>query len=439
MGPSIAIIGGGPAGLTLAKLLDSSPHTRDCYTVFEADESASSRVHSGGSLDLHVESGIAALQKAGLYAEFVKRARFGGAEDLIISDQNGKEWFRKISDTTDEQFDRDHLPEHARPEIDRTDLLEMLLHSVRDAVMCWNHKIASVSDDGILTFQSGRTAGPFDLVIGADGAWSKVRHVLTAPMPRYSGISGFQLRVLHGKERHPQVAQSIGRGNHFCYSNGASLTGQTLGDGSYTLGTWGRRPESWPEEVKQMSNNDPMQIKEAILDAYRGWCPEFRVWLQASEPSAAYQRGWGLFELPIEGDGPRWTHKQGFTLIGDAAHLMTPFAGEGVNVAMLDALELSTNIIAAFERASDQDVQSLDEAARAFEKGMFPRAHKVMKKTHRNKTMMFHSEGPEVFIKVMRQMMEAAGLPPDTQLPPEKAGEMIGDYLEKQRQGKAQQ
>lgn len=75
MSPPIAILGAGPSGLTLARLLHLAGID---FTIFERDESAASAWGRGGSgtLDLHEGSGLLALQQAGLMEEFKKRARY---------------------------------------------------------------------------------------------------------------------------------------------------------------------------------------------------------------------------------------------------------------------------------------------------------------------------------------------------------------------------
>jgi len=75
MAPPIAILGAGPSGLTLARLLHLNGID---YTIFERDASAASAWGRGGSgtLDLHEGSGLLALQEAGLLDEFKRKARY---------------------------------------------------------------------------------------------------------------------------------------------------------------------------------------------------------------------------------------------------------------------------------------------------------------------------------------------------------------------------
>jgi phytoene dehydrogenase-like protein len=78
----IAIVGGGPGGLTLARLLQQSGAT---LTVYERDLDRHARV-PGGTLDLHDESGLAALRQAQLLPEFQARYR-PGADLLRLTDK----------------------------------------------------------------------------------------------------------------------------------------------------------------------------------------------------------------------------------------------------------------------------------------------------------------------------------------------------------------
>jgi len=164
MAPIIAIVGGGPCGLTLARLLECKGID---YVVYERDESESS-AHTGGSLDLHVETGQRAIREAGLFEEFKKYARW---DDGIMSfcDKEGK----KLLELGQE---RD------LPEIDRRELRRLLLDSIPKEKIQWGHvlKSATLGENGspVLEFTNSFKASGFKLVVGTDGAWSKVRSLV---------------------------------------------------------------------------------------------------------------------------------------------------------------------------------------------------------------------------------------------------------------------
>jgi 2-polyprenyl-6-methoxyphenol hydroxylase-like FAD-dependent oxidoreductase len=102
--------------------------------------------------------------------------------------------------------------------------------------------------------------------------------------------------------------------------------------------------------------------------------------------------------LPI---GHIWEHKTGATLIGDASHLMGPWAGEGVNLAMWDSLLLSHAIIKAYEMAGQSTASfqnSLDPLLRDFEVEMVARCKEKAEESVNNREMMFAENGAERFV-----------------------------------------
>jgi 2-polyprenyl-6-methoxyphenol hydroxylase-like FAD-dependent oxidoreductase len=276
----------------------------------------------------------------------------------------------------------------SRPEIDREKLKEILLASVPKEMVRWGWKLRAVSEDGMLDFDGKERQGPFDLVIGADGAWSKVRSVLTDVKPAYSGICGFELKLSKSNEDFPQVSALVGRGSYFSFSDGKGITAQRMGNESIKVSCWMAEAASYPQDV--ISQHGPEGAKAEILRRFSDWAPEILETVKCTDPG--YVIPWPLYELPV---GHTWEHKKGLTLIGDAAALMTPFAGEGVNKAMKDALELSVAICQS-QKPGTKD--SLDVEVAQYEKDMFPRVAKVQAQTFRNKTTMFRDDAPLGFL-----------------------------------------
>src|SRR5271170_307152 len=384
MSPSIAIIGAGPAGLTLTRLLQVGNVDLN-LTVFEKDASPTARVYQGGTLDLHPETGLAALKKAELFDEFQKHARYEG-EEMVISDKNGVELLH-----TKEASD---VGMHARPEIDRETLKDMLLASVDSKLIQWDKNLKSIdAENGVLTFGDGSTAGPFDLVVGCDGAWSKVRPVLTDVTPHYAGICGFECHIIEPTQRHPELSKMVGRGSYFAFSDSKAMIAQRTGDDSIKVSCWLMKEADYPEKMIGEHGVLGSNLKEEILSNYSDWLPEMQEWVRVSTKF----RSWPLYELPV---GHSWTHKKGYTVISDAASLMTPFAGEGVNKGMRDALDLSEAIITCVKEGGD-----LDTAIKTFEEEMFPRAKRVQDETMTNKIYMFKTDAPVGFMVKMMEVM----------------------------------
>ncbi|OHE99152.1 tetracycline resistance protein from transposon [Colletotrichum orchidophilum] len=361
--PKIAIIGAGPAGCLLARLLYLSKVEA---TVFESEASPNFR-WEGGSLDLHTNTGLAALKEAGLFEEFLRYARYDG-QYLAIVDKNNKPWFVKsatgLGSTAQE-----------RPEIDRSKLREILAESLPKDVIKWGHRLREVKEDGSLVFEHTTITG-FDLVVGADGAWSKVRKLLAPDVkPLWSGIKLYGMSIPNAAETAPEIYKLVNRGSVFANSDGKRISIQQMGDGSlsvYASSTGGG--EDWASpEVCGYDSNDLEAVKKALSVVYQDWAPELT---DAIARTAGDCTPRSLYMLPV---GFKWSHRRGVTMIGDAAHLMTPYAGEGVNVALEDATKLAKAIISAVAKGGAPEL--LDQRIEAFEREMFPRVEKVQRLT----------------------------------------------------------
>ena len=257
----------------------------------------------------------------------------------------------------------------------------------------------SVSDDLILTFQDGSTEVGFDLLVGADGAWSKIRALVTDVRPYYAGISGICSQITNAESKTPELFKLVNKGSMYSFEGGRGVTAQYNGDGSLQVYTWFKRPEDWQQNTDK-NVNKPSQAKQFLEKEFEQWSPQIKaLYQQSDEDDSVVVRN--LYMLPVNN---RWTHRQGITLLGDAAHLMTPYAGEGVNVAMTDAMALAESII------KSEDPVGLDANVKAFEEEMFVRAGKVQELAKANMDDFFSPEPLPVWIaRMAKQMMGQAG------------------------------
>jgi 2-polyprenyl-6-methoxyphenol hydroxylase-like FAD-dependent oxidoreductase len=318
--PNIAIVGAGPGGLTLARIL----HVRGIRsTLFERDSHALARPQ-GGTLDLDAASGQFALEQAGLMGEFRHLARYED-QGMRILDKHAHAHF-------------DH-PGHAadgRPEIDRTHLRDLLLASLPQDFIQWGHELQKVrpSEEGTydLLFENA-TAGPFDLVVGADGAWSKIRPLVSSYTPQYTGLTIIEFGIDDIDVRYPSLSQLVGHGNLAAYGDDAkALIAQRNANAHVRVYAAMRMPEGWAGRHFNFSN--PGEVRGELLTLYSDWAPELKDLIRFSDERI---QPLPLYALPV---GHRWTNRTGITLLGDAAHLMSPYGGSGVNNAMRDAAEL---------------------------------------------------------------------------------------------------
>jgi 2-polyprenyl-6-methoxyphenol hydroxylase-like FAD-dependent oxidoreductase len=166
----IAIIGGGPGGLTLARLLEINNID---YIVYERDTNSEPKfINQGGTLDIHRSSGQLALKEAKLFDEFEKVARWD-ASRVCMQNPSG---------TVKAVFGEDR----DAPEIDRLQLRKMLLCSIPPHKILWGHGVRSIERgeapvDHVIHFANGHSASGYRLIVGADGAWSKVRPLVSLP------------------------------------------------------------------------------------------------------------------------------------------------------------------------------------------------------------------------------------------------------------------
>ena len=390
--PKIAIIGAGPGGCILARLLHV--HGIGC-TIFEGEQSIDYR-SQGGTLDLRTNTGLAAVKKAGLWKGFQKYARFDG-ESLLVTDKSLTTWLRRSPGKPDQ---KNKLGE--APEIDRSDLRKLLLESVPKESIRWGMKLSRVqsTDEGHdLHFSDGSVEGGFDLIVGCDGAFSKTRSLLTTEKVIYTGISGWTMQIPNAKETAPEVYSRVNRGSLFAYSDLKSIVTQQLSSGNLWVSTYGPYKEDYTSTCG-FDANDLASVKTQLRESLQDWRPELFEAIEKAEGDVVWR---ALYMLPV---GFTWPHRKGVTLLGDAAHLMTPFSGIGVNTAFQDAMILAEQI-AAFVKSPNES--SLDEHIVAYEEEMYVHAHKAQRHTEGSMNdMMLTPEAPRVSIEswVLRHLNE---------------------------------
>jgi 2-polyprenyl-6-methoxyphenol hydroxylase-like FAD-dependent oxidoreductase len=343
--PRIAIAGAGLGGLACARVLQL--HGLD-VTVFEQEPSVDARPQ-GGSLDMHADTGQVALRTAGLLERFRELARPEGQQMRALD--------ARTADVVSEEIPAGDAD--SRPEIDRGQLRGILLDSLSPGTVHWGRPIADVTADGRLTFADGATED-YDLVVGADGAWSRVRRALTGVSPEYSGVTFVEAGFDDADRRHPTVAALTGQGSMMAKIGGRMLFAQRNSNGHIRCYVVFYAAEEWHAGL---DSTDTAGIRADLLERYAGWHPDLLSFLQDNDGAFTPRP---LYVLPVP---HAWTHTPRLTLLGDAAHLMPPL-GVGANLALLDGTELATALATA---------RTLGEGVREYETRMLPRSIETAK------------------------------------------------------------
>jgi 2-polyprenyl-6-methoxyphenol hydroxylase-like FAD-dependent oxidoreductase len=363
----VTIIGAGLGGLTLARVL----HVHGIpATVYEAESSATARAQ-GGMLDIHDDNGQPALRAADLMEEF---------RGIILE---GREATRVLAADGAVLFDDDSA--RGRPEVLRGELRQILLDSLPADTVRWGHNVSGVRSLGEgrheVAFTDGTTVVT-SLLVGADGAWSRVRPLLSDATPAYIGRSFVETYLFDSDTRHPATAKAVGGGALFALAPGKGIQAHRENGGTLHTYVALTEPQDWFAEI---DFTDPAAAAARIAKEFDGWAPELTALITDGETPPVLRT---LSALPID---HRWDLVPGVTLLGDAAHLSAP-NGEGANLAMYDGAELG-KAIAAY-------ADDIEAALTEYEQAMFPRSAAAAADGAHLHELLFGDDAPHSLINM---------------------------------------
>lgn len=319
----ITVVGAGLGGLVLARVLHLNGIP---VTVYEAEASPSARTQ-GGLLDIHPWNGQRALDAAGLTEEF-RGLVLPGRESYRVLDRAGTVLLDLPDDGAGE-----------RPEVSRGELRRMLLDSLPDGTVRWGRKVGGVralGDGGHeLRFTDG-AAVRTSLLVGADGAWSRVRPLMSDATPRYTGVTSVEYFLFDADTRHPATAEAVGAGSLFALAPGKGFLAYRERGGTLHAYVQLEVAQDW---FAGADPADAAAVSARVLAEFDGWAPELTALIGDSDTAPVVRP---LHTLPA---AHRWPRVPGVTLLGDAAHLAPP-NGEGANTAMQDGADLALALAA---------------------------------------------------------------------------------------------
>ena len=366
----IAIAGAGLGGLTLARVL----HINGIHaTVYEAEASPDARTQ-GGLLDIHEYNGQLGLRSAGLYDEFL---------DLTLPGEDAK---RVVDKHGNVLLDKPGLVDASRPEVDRGDLRRLLIESLPSDAIRWGHKLTNVSRlndrQHQLAFTNG-TSVITDLLVGADGAWSRVRPLLSPAKPTYIGTTFVETSLFDSDTRHKASAEAIGGGTLMAVEPGKGILAHRYADGTLRTYVALNKSEAW---INAIDFSNKSAALDRIAKEFEGWAPALRVLITDCETEPVVRP---IYALPIN---HRWERIAGVTLVGDAAHLMSPFSGEGANLAIYDGAELAKALCA--------NPDDMETALENYELALFSRSTSVADQTAKNHQRFFGEHAPQSVVEL---------------------------------------
>ena len=345
-------------------------------TVYEWDKDAQARIW-GGTLDLHQGTGQDAMRAAGLLETYYALAIPMGR---VIADEQGHVLLARKARPGER---------HNNPEINRNDLRKMLLESLHAGTVVWDSRLTALEPQAgkwLLHFDDQPDAVA-DVVIAANGGMSKVRGYVTDAEVEETGTFIVQGDVPDAELMCPEFSRLCAGDILMTANHGTMLVANPRNSGALTYGVVFKKPEAW--DTGDMPDfRDVDSARDFLLRQYAGWGSCYHELFRAT----TFFAGLPTRKLPV--DKPWKTARPlPITLIGDAAHLMPPFAGQGVNIGLVDAMTLSDNFTSAA-------YLSIEEAISAYEQKMLVYATEAQQDSSGNELEMRSPDfSLETFVK----------------------------------------
>jgi len=357
---SVAIIGGGIGGLSAALALLREGFDVQLYEQAArfGEIGAGIQISPNAARLLYRYGLAAAMDRYGVRPRAVHQKRWDDARTLQRA---------LLGPDVEARFGAPYFHFH------RGDLAALLAEAIPTERTHAGHRLVDLQERGsriVVRFDNGASAEA-DLVIGADGIHSRVRHLVFGPeKPRFTGCVAWRGLVPAERIGHLDIEVA----SHNWMGPGAHCVHYWVSAGRFMNvvcvvehGAW--TSESWTDKGRV----------EDVLALYDGWHPTVRG-LIAAFPETFI---WALHDrLPL----PRWSQGR-VTLLGDACHPMLPMMAQGAAQAIEDGAAL-----AALLKAMPDDVPA---ALRRYEDVRKPRATRLQEASAANRWRFHLPDGPD--------------------------------------------
>ncbi|KAF7291816.1 Mannitol 1-phosphate dehydrogenase [Mycena chlorophos] len=395
--PSIAIVGGGIAGLTLALNLielstttDASSSPRYTITIYESAQNFS-----------EIGAGVAFGPNAVLAMKSISPAVYAAFEKTETTNQTAAmdkdlSFHAHFGETVEGRYEENEFIctlycDGGQRGVRRSDFLDELVKSIPDGVAQFGKRVTHYTNnsDGVLLHFTDGTTARHDAVLGCDGIKSSIRKTMLAATPEaidpvfsgkfcYRGLIPMDVAVA---ALGPQAAQNahlyLGRGGHlvtFAIAKGRLMNVVVF------------------DSAKEWTDADwvvPADPK-AMQERFAGWSPTVTKILSIMRTNDI----WALFD---QNPAPTFVSEDGrVCLVGDAAHATTPHRGAGAGMAVEDAYILGNLISQALVATPGPDAaNAISAALRVYDAVRRERGLRLVKES-RETGILYELEDPEL-------------------------------------------
>jgi salicylate hydroxylase len=209
-----------------------------------------------------------------------------------------------------------------------------------------------------------------DLLIGADGLWSRARALAGLPAPsNYSGLAAW--RTLIPREQAPLFARESDV--HLWLGADAHLVHYAV-RGGHEINVVAIIRDDWREEGWSAPGNG-----EILASRFARWDAKARALIDAAE-------GWKRWALIDRAPESRWSRER-FTLLGDAAHPMLPFLAQGASQSIEDGFALADAL-----NGADASAPAIATALQSYESARLGHTARVQRASRRQQRL-YHLGG----------------------------------------------